>query len=70
MKPEGMKEEIYKRYQSDRFTEDEIEKIWQHTLYFRARLAGNKPEREITSSTYEMAQKRLSKEVDTWMSGK
>ena len=70
MKPDGMKEEIYKRYQSDCFTEDEIEKIWQHTLYFRAKLAENKPDREITSSTYEVAQKRLSKEVDTWMSGK
>ena len=70
MKPEGMREEIYKRYQSDGFTEDEIAEIWQHTLYFRAKLAENNPEREITSSTYERAQKRLSKEVDTWMSGK
>lgn len=70
MKPEEMSEESYKRYQSDGFTEDEIAEIWQHKLYFRARLAENNPDREITSSTYERAQKRLSKEVDTWMSGK
>ena len=70
MKPEGMKDEIYKRYQADGFTEEEIENIWKDTLYFRAKLAENKPDREITSSTYERAQKRLSKEVDTWMSGK
>ena len=70
MKPEGMKEEIYKRYQIDGFTEDEIQEIWQHTLYFRSKLAENNPEREITSSTYERAQKRLSKEVVEWLSGK
>ena len=68
MKPEGMTEEVYKRYLNDGFTETDIERIWKDTLYFRARMAENhgKPEREITSSTYERAQKGLKKDVDNW----
>ena len=68
MKPDGMTEEVYKRYQADGFTEEDIERIWQDTLYFRAKMAENqgKPEREITCSTYERAQKGLKKDVDNW----
>ena len=67
LKPDGMKEETYKRYQSDGFSELEIEKIWENTLITRARMAKERAEgrepREITSSTYERAQKRLEKDV-------
>jgi hypothetical protein len=68
MKPDGMSEEIYKRYQSDGFTELDIERIWQDTLYFRHKMAINseKPDREITCSTYERAQKNLKRNVDNW----
>ena len=67
MKPDGMTDEIYKRHQADGFTEDEIAKIWQDTLYFRARLAEKKDEREITCANYENAQKRMTKDVENWM---
>ncbi len=67
MKPNGMKEEIYKRYQSDGFSEEEIGIIWDITLATRAKmakkLAEDREPREITSSTYERAQKRLEKDV-------
>jgi hypothetical protein len=66
MKPEGMEEHIYKQYQADGFTETDIERIWQDTLYFRERMTKDPNEREITSSTYERAQKRLANEVTTW----
>lgn len=66
MKPEGMQEHIYKMYQSDGFTEEEISKIWQDTLYFRQKMAEKREEREITSSTYKRAQKKLNQEVTSW----
>lgn len=66
MKPDGMRDEAYKRYQEQGFTEEDIAQIWQHTLYFRARMAEKREEREITSSTYERAQARLKKDVDDW----
>lgn len=66
MKPEGMQQDIYERYQADGFTESEIEKIWQDTLYFRGKMAEKREEREITSSTYERAQKKLNQEVTSW----
>lgn len=66
MKPEGMQQDIYEIYQADGFTESEIEKIWQDTLYFRGKMAEKREEREITSSTYERAQKNLKRDVDNW----
>lgn len=66
MKPEGMQQDIYERYQADGFTESEIEKIWQDTLYFRGKMAEKGEGREITSSTYERAQKNLKRDVDNW----
>ena len=63
-----MKKEIYERYISDGFTELDIERIWQDTLYFRKKLAENlgKPEREVTSTTYEKAMRKSKKGVDNW----
>ena len=66
MKPEGMRQDIYERYQAEGFTEPEIEKIWQDTLYFRNKMAEKREQREITSSTYERAQKKLNQDVSNW----
>lgn len=68
MKPIGMTDEVYKRYQNDGFTQDEIEKIWQRTLKTREqmKLNLNREPREITSSTYERAQNKLNKKVNDW----
>ena len=68
MKPLGMKQGIYERYQSDGFTEPEIEGIWRDTLVMRGLMAKRQgqEQREITCSTYKRAQKRLNKEHDDW----
>lgn len=66
MKPEGMRQDIYERYQADGFSESDIQRIWQDTLYFRSKMAEKKEAREITSSTYENAQRKLTKEVTNW----
>ena len=68
MKPIGMTDEVYKRYQDDGFTQDEIEKIWQRTLKTREqmKLNLNREPREITSSTYERAQNKLNQKVNDW----
>lgn len=67
-KPDGMRQEVYERYQKDGFTEEDIQKIWKETLITREQMAkrAGMPEREITSSTYIRAQKRLHKEVSDW----
>ncbi len=67
MKPKGMLDHNYKRYQENGFNESEIEQIQKDTLYFRNRMAQKKIDREITCSTYERAEKRLTKEVAMWM---
>jgi len=61
-----MEECVYRQYQKDGFSESEIEQIWQDTLYFRNKMAEKKAEREITTSTYERAQRSLKKDVDNW----
>lgn len=66
MKPEGMKTEVYERYIADGFTEADIERIWQDTLYFRSKMAEKKEGREITSLTYKNAQRRLDQDVKNW----
>ena len=67
MKPDGMTDEIYGGYLEQGFSESEIAKIWQDTLYFRAKLAEKKDEREITCTNYENAQRRMTKDVENWM---
>lgn len=62
-KPTGMQQEVYERYILDGFTQLEIEKIWQDTLLTRSRMKEKSEPREITSSTYERAQKRLNQEI-------
>lgn len=66
MKPEGMTTEVYERYKADGFTEDDIQRIWQDTLYFRSKMAEKREDREITSSTYKNAQRRLDQDVKNW----
>ena len=67
-KPNGMLPDIYERYLDDGFTDAEIAEIWQHTLYFRGKMREHiGEEREITCSTYERAQKKLSQNVKDWM---
>jgi len=65
MKPIGMKQESYNRYQDDGFTEEEIAKIWEMTLAAREKmkLRVGKESREITSSTYKRVEKRLNQEI-------
>ena len=68
MKPDGMSDQAYERYKSDGFTEDDIERIWQETIIMRSLMAkkqGKEP-REITSSTYIRAEKRMHKEITEW----
>ena len=66
MKPEGMTTEVYERYITEGFTEADIERIWQDTLYFRSKMAEKREAREITSSTYKNAQRRLDQDVKNW----
>lgn len=69
MKPEGMEQEWYERYQQDGWSEEEITQIWENTLLTREQMRRNKnnPPRYITCATYENAQKRMLREVDTIM---
>jgi len=69
MKPIGMKQESYKRYQNDGFTEEEIANIWEMTLVTREqmKLRIGKESREITSSTYKRVEKRLNQEINRRM---
>lgn len=69
MKPIGMKQESYNRYQDDGFTEEEIANIWEMTLVTREQMKlriGKEP-REITSSTYKRVEKRLNQEINRRM---
>ncbi len=69
MKPIGMKQESYNRYQDDGFTEEEIVNIWEMTLAAREKmkLRVGKESREITSSTYKRVEKRLNQEINRIM---
>ena len=66
--PAGMSKSSYERYKSDGFSNSEIKGIWKDTLAMRAQTKANqgKEPREITSSTYERAQKSLNKKVNDW----
>lgn len=54
------------------FSSDEIKEKVLDREYFKKQLERNKgrEQREVTSSTYEMAQKRLFKKVESFLSGK
>ena len=66
-RPSGMEQKWYDKYKADGFSDKEIEKIWQDTLYFRSEMSQKKEGREITSSTYETAQRRLQRNVSNWL---
>jgi len=65
-KPLGMTDEVYLRYIDDGLNQHEIEQLWVQTLKTREqmRLNLNKEPREVTSSTYERAHKRLTQKVN------
>jgi len=61
-----MEDHIYRGYLKDGFTDSDIEKIWEDTLYFRKKLSEKKEERDITSLTYIKAQNNLTRDVKNW----
>ena len=46
---------------------EEQRKTREAKEYFKQNYNQNKPKREITSSTYERAQKRLNRDLDNWL---
>lgn len=62
-------EEFRARYRMDGFSEEEIDRIQQDTVYFRKRYAmrNAEPERYITSSAYERSLKRTTKAVENFL---
>lgn len=66
--PEGMEKSVYEKYVQDGFSSEQINQIWADTLQTRKMIEANKgkPERSITTGTYERAQKRLQKDVNAW----
>lgn len=74
--PDGMDREVYDRYAKDGFNHEEIVGIWKQTLITREQMRqtaeriAREGSREITSSTYIRAQKRLKRDVDNWIGNK
>lgn len=60
-------EEFRERYRKDGYNEQEIDQIQKDTVYFRKSYCHKKENREITSCTYEVAQKRTRKKVEHWL---
>lgn len=65
----GFPKDLYERYKQDGFTDEEIDKMWEDTLVMRELYYNNpqKDQREVSCSTYENAQRRLTKEVERWL---
>lgn len=72
MKPAGMTDKYYAYLVEIGWTEEDIARIHEDTLTMRKLMEAKKgqPEREITCSTYERAQKRLKGRVDSFMKGR
>ena len=69
MKPDDMPQERYEYLLACGWTDEEVPQKWEDEKTM-ARLHAERqgrPEREITSSTYERAQKRLQKDVENWI---
>lgn len=65
--PNEMPRESYERYKSQGFSQTEIEKIWRDTQARRRRgLRRGRTEQEVTSTTYERAQRQMQRNVDKW----
>lgn len=60
-------EQFREWYRKDGYSEQEIDQIQKDTVYFRKSYAQRTEQREITSSTYERAQKRTSNQVEHWL---
>lgn len=69
-KPSGMSKTLYERYKAQGFSESEIAKIWDDTKRTRKRMSSKssraRPESQVTSTTYENAQRRMQKNVNGW----
>ena len=59
-------EEFRERYRKDGYSEQQIDQIQQDTIYFRKMYLKKSDQREITSATYIMSQKRIDKKVKDW----
>jgi hypothetical protein len=62
-------EEFRERYRKDGFSEQEIDKIQQDTIYFRKMYLQKSEQREITCGTYIRSRKKIDKRVKDWFCG-
>lgn len=69
-RPSGMSKTSYDRYKAQGFSDAQIAKIWDDTKRARKRMASSpsraRSEEQVTTTTYERAQRRLQKDVDKW----
>ena len=67
-KPSGMSQSAFENYIKDGFSNKEIWKIWEDTLISRNLMnTVYGRNRDVTSSTYEKAQKVLNKKVENFL---
>lgn len=62
-------EEFRERYRKNGYSEQEIDQIQKDTVYFRKMYSQKTEQREITSTSYKMSQKRTNKQVSDWFFG-
>ena len=60
-------EEFRERYRKDGFSEQEIDKIQQDTIYFRKMYLQKSQEREITSHSFEISKSKAKKQVEIFL---
>ena len=60
-------EEFRERYRKDGFSEQEIDKIQQDTIYFRKMYLQKSQEREITSHSFEISKSKIKKQVEIFL---
>ena len=60
-------EEFRERYRKDGFSEQEIDKIQQDTIYFRKMYLQKSQEREITSHSFEISKSKIKKRVEIFL---
>ena len=60
-------EEFRERYRKDGFSEQEIDKIQQDTIYFRKMYLQKSEEREITSHSFDISKSKIKKRVEIFL---
>ena len=60
-------EEFRERYRKNGYSEPEIDKIQQDTIYFRKMYLQKAEEREITSHSFEMSKSKTKKQVEIFL---